>query len=295
MQVMLEPGHYVAAVSGGVDSMVMLDLLRKRPGIKLTVAHLDHGIRPDSHIDRRLVQDVAHQYGVPFVHKRVDLGPDTSEAAARQARYDFLHTVRQATGAKAIATAHHQDDRLETVIFNMLRGTNRKGFAPLRTTDGIIRPLLTYPKSRIIDYAQNHGVSWREDVTNMDTRYTRNHIRHHILPIFTEAHKAQLNILVDKIDELNWQIDQEISHLLHMQPSVDELNRHMLVQLPHRIATDLMHTWLLRHGAKNITARTVERLVHAVKTARIGSRHKINKNAVMEVADETVTYRQTTG
>src|SRR5689334_5856697 len=114
MDVSLSPGSYVVAVSGGVDSMTLLDLLRQQPHLKLVVAHFDHGIRPDSYVDRQLIQDVTKRHNVPFVFDTASLGSGASEATARQARYNFLRRVHNATGAKAIVTAHHQDDLLET-------------------------------------------------------------------------------------------------------------------------------------------------------------------------------------
>src|SRR4051812_28994279 len=106
MKSLVPAGRYVVAVSGGVDSMVLLDLLARQPDLQLTVAHLDHGIREDSIKDRQLVQQVAQTHGLPFVYNRVELGAGTSEAAARQARYEFLHQVRRNSLAQAIITAH---------------------------------------------------------------------------------------------------------------------------------------------------------------------------------------------
>ncbi|QQS18837.1 hypothetical protein IPL68_02130 [Candidatus Saccharibacteria bacterium] len=89
------------------------------------MAHFDHGIRPDSVEDRKLVQKLAKQYGLPFVYDRAELGAGASEAVAREARYAFLSRVKEAVGADAIITAHHEDDVLETIIINWLRGTKK--------------------------------------------------------------------------------------------------------------------------------------------------------------------------
>src|SRR5690606_4946866 len=129
----LEPGHYVVAVSGGVDSMALLDMVAKqsRPKVSFTVAHFDHGIRDDSHLDRRLVGEVAQRHNLPFVYERGELGAGASEALAREARYAFLRKVQHSTGARGIMTAHHHDDVVETAVLNMLRGTGRKGLSSL--------------------------------------------------------------------------------------------------------------------------------------------------------------------
>jgi tRNA(Ile)-lysidine synthase TilS/MesJ len=111
------------------------------PDFKFIVAHYDHGVRSDSQLDRQLVQGVARQHGLTFVYDEGKLGPGTSEAVARKARYAFLRKVQQTTGARAIITAHHEDDLLETALLNLLRGTGRRGVTSLRSRHDIHRPL----------------------------------------------------------------------------------------------------------------------------------------------------------
>src|SRR5262249_18822874 len=153
----------VVAVSGGVDSMTLLDVLAKQPDLRLVVAHFDHGIRADSEQDRQLVQAAAERYGLPFVFDMGHLGPATSEAKARRARYDFLRRVQRSSGARAVVTAHHQDDVLETAMLNLLRGTGRRGLTSLNSRPGLERPLLDTPKWKIKDHALSARLNWRED------------------------------------------------------------------------------------------------------------------------------------
>ena len=134
--------------------------------MRLTVAHYDHGIRSDSAEDRRLVQALAREYGLPFVYHSGRLGTGASEAVARQARYGFLHAVRRASAAQAVITAHHQDDVLETAILNLLRGTGRRGLGSLKSTDVVKRPLMAVSKNELLRYAEREGLRWREDSTN---------------------------------------------------------------------------------------------------------------------------------
>jgi tRNA(Ile)-lysidine synthase len=199
----LPAGSYVVAVSGGVDSVALLHMLARRPGLKLTVAHYDHGIRPDSAEDRRHVQYFARAHGLPFVYETGQLGSDASEATARRARYDFLHRVRQASGAGAVITAHHQDDLLETIILNLLRGTGRRGLSSLKSTDVVKRPLLHLPKNELLRYAAEQGLVWREDSTNADPRYLRNYIRHNILPRFAASDREALLAISRRIKPAN--------------------------------------------------------------------------------------------
>lgn len=283
MRISVGAGTYVVAVSGGVDSMVLLDLMRRRPGAKLIVAHYDHGIRSDSERDRRLVQTTARKHHLPFVHDQGNLGPYASEAAARDARYAFLRRVQEVTGAKAILTAHHQDDVLETAIINLMRGSGRRGLTSLRSTDGILRPLLPYNKEQIRDYAHNHAVAWHEDTTNQDDSYLRNYIRLRVLPKFTDGQKAQLGILIDQLADINDQLDGHLINMLHVQPAHDELDRQWFIHLPHDVSKEVLHAWLRRHGVKNISKRTIERLLVAMKTAKPGAKIDVDKEHILYV------------
>lgn len=156
MEIELNPGRYVIAVSGGVDSMVLLDLLLrhkpKNPSLTpkalrlkpymFVVAHFDHGIHEKSSEYRNFVATKTLDTGVEFVSVEGKLGPQVSEATARKARYEFLEKVKNQHKADAIITAHHRDDVVETVIINLLRGSGRKGMSSLKSTAGRQRPLL---------------------------------------------------------------------------------------------------------------------------------------------------------
>jgi tRNA(Ile)-lysidine synthase len=173
----------VVALSGGLDSVVLLHLLRfplrDRVG-PVTAAHLDHAMRPGSGADARWVAGLCRAWGVPLEVARLE-APPSSEAEARHARYAFLE---RASGAGAwIATAHHADDQAETVLFRLARGTGvrgLRGIAPLRGS--IVRPLLPFTRSELQAYAAGAGLACRTDPTNAELRYARNRIRHRVLP-----------------------------------------------------------------------------------------------------------------
>lgn len=283
MEVHVEPGKYVVAVSGGVDSMVLLDLMRQQPGLQLVVAHYDHGIREDSDEDRALVETTAAYYGLPFVYEAGKLGPKASEAAAREARYAFLRRVRETQGAQAIITAHHQDDMLETAIINMLRGTHRKGLSALASTGEIVRPLLDYSKKDLLVYAREHKLSWREDSTNADERYLRNYVRKHILSRFGEHGKAALLARVRQARQLNEQIDELLNRDLELQPAINQLKRKWYIQLPYAVASEMMAAWLRRNGVASFDRTLIDRLVIAAKTARPGKQADVNAGFVLEI------------
>jgi tRNA(Ile)-lysidine synthase len=270
MKVDIQPGTYVVAVSGGVDSMVLLDLLSRKKGVKLVVAHFDHGIRPDSSFDRELVQQVTAKHRLPFVYHRANLGPGASEEVARKARYEFLHKVRVASGATAIVTAHHHNDALETAVINLLRGTGRKGLSSLQSHPTIHRPLLHVEKLALRDYARDQGLTWREDATNEDTRYLRNYVRHRILSQFSSEDREKLRDIINRAAQINHELDTQLMNYLHVQSAVDRLDRQTFLRLPHAVAREVLAAWLRKHGIRNFDQKTLERLVIAAKTLTPG-------------------------
>jgi tRNA(Ile)-lysidine synthase len=287
MQAILpKPGTYVVAVSGGVDSMVLINLLNSMNvdsnQHKLIVAHLDHGIREDSALDRQLVQDVAKSLGLPFVYEELKLGPNTSENRARTSRYQFLEKVQKSAGADAIVTAHHQDDLLETAIINILRGTGRKGLSALSSNEKRIRPLLNYPKIDIIKYAKDNNVAWREDITNEDLSYLRNYVRHKILTKLDSSDRLQLTELINNVASINNELDDLLLSILNQQSDKDEVNRQWFIQLPHRVAREVLATW---HRSNNISfnKKTLERLVVASKVGLDNKRFPIAKGQYLVV------------
>ena len=288
MKLQIGLGTYVVAVSGGVDSMVLLDMLAKQQtsGVKLIVAHLDHGIRHDSVLDRQIVQAVAKKHGLPFVCHEGRLGPDASEDTARKARYEFLHHVRTASGAQAVLTAHHHDDVLETAVINVLRGTNRKGLSALASSATVHRPLLHVPKSHLQKYAQDQGLVWRDDSTNTDTKYLRNHVRRNVLPKLSSGQKAELIDVIRSAGRINKELDLQLLNYLHMQPGLNKLSRREFMRLPHAVAREVMAAWLRRHGVRDFDQKTLERLVIAAKTFAPGKRIDVLKGHQLQLTKD---------
>lgn len=283
MEAHISPGTYVVAVSGGVDSMVLLDLLRQQADLRLVVAHFDHGIRPDASEDRRFVQATAARYGLPFVYQEGHLGPGASEAAARKVRYAFLERVRAAAGAKAIVTAHHEDDVLETAIFNILRGTGRRGLTSLSDGHHIVRPFLHYTKAAIRAYAHAHELEWHEDSTNVDERYARNYIRVRLLPRFTPEARQQLLDIIERSRWVNAALDTELANVMHVQPGLHELARDYFTYMPHKVAVEFLAAWLRARGIRSFDRKTLERVTVTAKTQRSGTRIDIIEGTYLAV------------
>jgi tRNA(Ile)-lysidine synthetase-like protein len=270
----LESGKYVVAVSGGVDSVVLLDLLSKQAALELVVAHFDHGIRADSAVDAEFVHGLAGSYGLDFFLKAGRLGPGASELASREARYKFLRDVLSKTGADYIAMAHHQDDVIETAIINMLRGTTARGLGALKSSAEIKRPLLSLEKSQLLAYAADNKLTWREDSTNQDQAYLRNYVRLQIVPKLGVPQKKQLIGLINDSKITTKAIDQLISGLaVYKNPK-----RRDFVLLPHSVACELMARWL-RAASLRTDKKTINRLVVNLKTAKKNATITINKNS----------------
>ena len=194
---------WVVAVSGGGDSVALLRGLHPfagECGVRLTVAHLDHGARGDASVtDARFVAELAETLGIPF-----DLGhwrpsrPGHFEADARRARYEWLATVARERGASAVAVGHTRDDQAETILHRILRGTGPMGLAGIRPSrrlaDGIalIRPILGATRLELRAYLDAIDQAYRDDPTNLDVRRTRARVRHDLLPKLAEDYNPRV-------------------------------------------------------------------------------------------------------
>ena len=215
------PGQGIlVAVSGGLDSMVLLDLLRilgSGFGWRLVVGHFNHQLRgPASDADERFVTDQAIRLGLEAQTGRGDVRRFQKEhrvsleMAARQLRHEFLAGTAQRGGLDAIALGHQADDQLELFFLRLLRGTGLEGLegmqwsspSPCQPAIPLVRPLLEQPKSTLADYAQAAGLAFREDVTNEDSQLLRNRIRHELLPLLTRHYQPALRPVIARLREL---------------------------------------------------------------------------------------------
>ncbi len=212
---MLAPGETVlAAVSGGPDSMCLLHVLADL-GYRIHVAHFDHQTRGRrSAEDAEFTQGVAKRLGFPFhiesrhIEKHAQDAGASFEAYARAARYSFFRRVADAIGCTAIATGHHADDRAETVMMRLLRGTWPGGLGAIPPVRGngdgrrIVRPLIECPREEIMAFLAQEGIAFCIDETNASTRHTRNRVRHELLPKLAADYNPRLRDALCRLAEM---------------------------------------------------------------------------------------------
>lgn len=194
----------LVAVSGGLDSVVLLDLLRglaDNMSLRLVVGHFDHRMRDGSAADAHWVRGLCRAWDLPFSRGEAAV-PPRSEAEARRQRYQFLHGAAQEAGAARIAVAHHADDQAETVLFRLARGTGLGGLAGMAARRGsIVRPLLPFRRARLVAWATERGLRHRSDPSNLDLRFARNRIRHVALPALERVRPGTVASILRLADE----------------------------------------------------------------------------------------------
>jgi len=185
------------AVSGGVDSMVMLHLLHEA-GYEIAVAHCNFQLRgKESDADENFVKDQSDRLKIPFYSKRFSTNNYAADnglsiqMAARELRYQWFSELCEGEGYHRIATAHHLNDSLETTLFNFIRGTGIDGMKGITSLAGnLVRPMLTFTADEIINYAKTNNLKWREDSSNKTEDYSRNFLRHQVIPKLKEINPS---------------------------------------------------------------------------------------------------------
>jgi tRNA(Ile)-lysidine synthase len=196
----------VVAVSGGGDSIALLHVLarlRAELGIQLHAHGVDHGLRPEAGAELDLAERLAHELGVEFSRTRLALPEGGNlQARARDARYAALDAARRERGARWVATAHHANDRAETVLLRILRGASPRGLAvlPAASADRL-RPFIRSPSSTIRRHLERHELVFASDPSNRNPRFLRTRIRHELIPLLEDiapGATAHLNHLADE-------------------------------------------------------------------------------------------------
>lgn len=284
------PGKYVVGVSGGVDSMTLLDLLASRGDYELVAAYVDHGWREVA-AERELVLEAAERVGAEFVAIKLELS-GRSEAEAREQRYQALFDESARRGAAGVVTAHHQDDLIESILLNVMRGTGRAGLAPMGDTR-ILRPLLGASRTEIEAFAKERKLKWIEDPTNMDTTYLRNQVRRKLIPNLVESDADFINSLLKmhtRAAKLNTEIDAWLNERINIKENVAKTAAQKLAKLPPEVIQEFIIYMARRlNPGEQINKRTAEQLAIDLKNRRLSTQRALSRQLFADLSRDTFT------
>ncbi len=240
----------VVAVSGGPDSVCLLHILHEL-GVhwswSLVVAHLNHGFRgPAALADGEFVRRLSAELGWPAVIKQVDVPAwlkrhgGSPQDASRRLRYSFLREVAKSHGANSIALAHNLGDQAETVLLHLLRGAGTAGLAGMRFressgTVNLVRPLLTASRAEILRYLQHHRLPFRVDESNSEAKYTRNWLRHNLLPVMRQLNPEVEAAITRTAEVLQAETDFVEHEALLAYAEIAEAGEHTVALESHRL------------------------------------------------------------
>ena len=237
----------LVGVSGGPDSVALLDAL-VRLGYQPQLAHLNHQLRgAASDADAEFVRQLASQHGLPAHIAAVRAAPD--EEACREARLNFFGQVAKETGVSTLALAHTADDQVETFLLHLLRGagtTGLTGIVPDRLLGRlrVIRPLLTVSRADVLQYLTAYGLQYREDASNAELRFSRNRVRHVLLPLLEREFNPQVRAALMRTAEILRDEDACLTELVAKYRSAASLSVQTLRQLPVALQRRVIREWL---------------------------------------------------
>jgi tRNA(Ile)-lysidine synthase len=298
---MKTPKKKILAVSGGVDSVVMLHTFRSDP--EAVVAHFDHGMRESSGEDARFVQELAARYELPCEVGHGKLGARASEAEARAARYEFLQQVAEVHDG-VIYTAHHADDMIETVVINLTRGTGWRGLAPF-ADDKIQRPMLQYGKRDILRYAAENGLRFRLDQSNSDDKYLRNRVRERLMQLpelerwwvlrYIERQwlvRERIGATARQWLDVNTEVTGNVQFGAMEQVRAEimvAMEREIFRRVSLKVGMELIYMilWAKRRSA---TRPQMLRCLKAIRTLPAGKKYNLAKDYFVEIKREKVVF-----
>ena len=279
---LLSPDDRVlVAVSGGVDSMVMLSLL-VRAGYAVGVAHCNFQLRGgESFEDEVLVEKEAARHGVPFYNMRFDTAGemertgDSVQVAARKLRYGWFSRLCSEEGYTAVAVAHHADDSIETFFINLIRGTGLRGLTGIGVTSGrVVRPMLFATRKDVMDYALLNRIDFREDSTNRSTKYLRNKIRLGLIPRLKEISPAFPEVMSHNLRRLT-EAQEFIDRCVERIRAQAESKHDGIITIDPSKIDDVFHSGFVLYellSAYGFRGDVIEGVARAVEESATGKR-----------------------
>ena len=279
----LQKAKMLIAVSGGLDSMVLLDLISKT-NIEFAVAHCNFQLRGDeSEGDENFVKSYCNENSIQGFFQKFDTKQFAEDeklsiqVAARKLRYEWFYELLVTENFDFVATAHHLDDQLETFLIHFSRGTGLDGLTGIPSQkDKIIRPLLTFSRAEIATFANENNLKWREDSSNASDKYVRNKIRHQVVPILKELNPSFLDSFENTLQNLNQaqSLVEDASRIVYRKVVKDvdnqkKIDLNELLQLPNYQA--YLYQWLLPFGFS--AWQDIYNLVEAQSGKQIFSEH----------------------
>jgi tRNA(Ile)-lysidine synthase len=273
--------HVLVGVSGGADSVALLCALMELAeplDLRISVAHLNHGIRPEAAADAHFVKALCQDLGVFYQQDEVDVPAAAKasgaslEMAAREARYAFFARVAAERGADVVATAHTRDDQAETVLLKLCRGAGTAGLRGIARQTvienvRIIRPLLDCSREDVERFLNDRGQRWREDATNDDTQLRRNFVRHEVLPLLERGLNPRVKEALARTAELLGDEEALLATLTEQalekaHDETDALQLAALSSMESALRRRVLQAWLIRVGIPktNVSFDVVERL-----------------------------------
>lgn len=278
--------------SGGADSTLLLTLLAKESGIRVAAAHLNHGIRGEEALrDENFCIDYCKKLGIDIYVKHSDI-PDiakthglTVEEAARNERYKFFNEILNKQGYDCIATAHNADDNAETMIFNLVRGASLSGLCGIPPKrDNIIRPLILLTKDEILEACESEHIQYVKDSTNNDTEYTRNYIRHEIIPRLKNINPSVCDTILSANASLR--NTKEYLHDISRRHSFSE-GRSSLTTLHDAVLSIVISNELTKHSIR-YGSKHIDDIIKAIRSS---SAHvKISLPSCTLICDRDTVY-----
>ena len=256
----LQDKQLLVATSGGMDSMVLVNLFQKLK-FNIALAHCNFQLRNlESDADEKFVNSYAEQNKMPCHTKKFDTinYSDThklsTQVAARNLRYNWFKEILEQEKFDYVITAHHADDVAETFVINLSRGTGLDGLTGIPSQNGnVIRPMLHFSRKEIEKYASENSLQWREDSSNASDKYIRNKIRHHIIPVFKEINDSFLQSFQNTLDHLNQQKSLVDDAVLLVYEKVvleekEQLKINISALLQYKNYKAYLYQWLHKYG-----------------------------------------------